>query len=237
MVTQRSTTLVNRDGMTPHRMTGTTTTATPTTPTPPPTPRSPSTDLSGLGWVIVFGDRLDGLSPPSRPASEEPSQVAERPNRSDADFLRHVGGGALALRSYRVSFETPKRNFSRSLRTAENSHFDSEHTPLPRIRILIREHTPTGDFGDSSVTTRLAVVALTEVFPDDVLPWRSRAACRTTQSEVFYPMGTSPPAADIDAAKQVCRRCPVSDECLDAADDFGIWGGFTAAERRRLDLL
>jgi WhiB family redox-sensing transcriptional regulator len=85
--------------------------------------------------------------------------------------------------------------------------------------------------------TAFSIVALTEVFPDAVLPWRSRAACRTPQSEVFYPMGTRPLEADIDAAKQVCRRCPVVDDCLDAADDFGIWGGFTAAERRRLDLL
>ena len=145
-------------------------------------------------------------------------------------------GLGLGLQHRSVNFQVPKCRFRRTLPAAENSHFDSEHTPLPRIRILIREHTPTGDFGDSSVTTRLAVVALAEVFPDEVLPWRSRAACRTTQSEVFYPLGTCPSAAAVAAAKQVCRRCPVIDKCLDSADDYGIWGGFTAAERRRLDL-
>lgn len=40
------------------------------------------------------------------------------------------------------------------------------------------------------------------------------------------------------AAKRVCASCPVKDECLTVAltygEDYGIWGGLTAAERRDL---
>lgn len=41
------------------------------------------------------------------------------------------------------------------------------------------------------------------------------------------------------AAKRVCASCPVKDECLAVAltygEDYGIWGGLTAAERRDLN--
>lgn len=40
------------------------------------------------------------------------------------------------------------------------------------------------------------------------------------------------------AAKRVCASCPVRTDCLAVAltygEDFGIWGGLTAAERRAL---
>lgn len=40
------------------------------------------------------------------------------------------------------------------------------------------------------------------------------------------------------AAKRVCASCPVQDDCLQVAltfnEDYGIWGGLTAAERRAL---
>ena len=43
---------------------------------------------------------------------------------------------------------------------------------------------------------------------------------------------------DAQAAKRICASCPVQDDCLAVAltfnEDFGIWGGLTAAERRAL---
>ena len=87
------------------------------------------------------------------------------------------------------------------------------------------------------MTTRLSIAAPAEIFPDDVLPWRNRAACEPEDARLFYYDGHALPLADIAEAKQVCSRCPVVAECLDDADDFGIWGGLDAAERRRLDLL
>jgi len=222
--------------MTPHRMTGTTTHTATTTPTPTtPHRRRPSPDLSGVSEVIVSGSSLYLLSPPSRSASDGWGKLAERRNTSRVEFLRKAADFGLALRSYRVNFQVPKRNFSRSLRTAENSDFDSGARPYGRIRILIRTpENPETEHPSMTITRPFPTGMLTL---DDLLPWRSRAACCDTPPDLFYPEGTRPPEADIDLAKQICHRCPVKFECLTAADDFGIWGGLAAAERRRLDLL
>ena len=67
--------------------------------------------------------------------------------------------------------------------------------------------------------------------------WRDRAACRDEDTEVFFPTGTTGPALQqIDEAKAICARCPVISNCLNFAlqtgQDYGIWGGLTAEERR-----
>lgn len=69
--------------------------------------------------------------------------------------------------------------------------------------------------------------------------WRHRAACRNEDPELFFPIGTSGPALlQVEQAKAVCRRCPVSAECLtwamDRPEEYGIWGGLTEGERRAL---
>jgi WhiB family transcriptional regulator, redox-sensing transcriptional regulator len=69
--------------------------------------------------------------------------------------------------------------------------------------------------------------------------WRHRAACRTNDPELFFPLGTSGPALDqLAEAKSVCHRCPVVSECLAWAlvtgQDFGVWGGMSEHERREL---
>jgi WhiB family redox-sensing transcriptional regulator len=75
----------------------------------------------------------------------------------------------------------------------------------------------------------------------DSLDWRQRAACRDEDPELFHPVGTSGPALrQLDAAKAVCRRCPgwVREKCLDHAlatgSDYGVFGGMSADERRKL---
>ena len=40
-------------------------------------------------------------------------------------------------------------------------------------------------------------------------------------------------------ARRVCAACPVREECLEVAvreDHWGVWGGTTRAERRRMHL-
>jgi WhiB family redox-sensing transcriptional regulator len=69
--------------------------------------------------------------------------------------------------------------------------------------------------------------------------WRHHAACRDEDPELFFPIGTSGPALlQIDQAKAVCRRCSVTDECLqwalDSGQDAGVWGGMSEEERRAL---
>ena len=69
--------------------------------------------------------------------------------------------------------------------------------------------------------------------------WRRSAACRGSDVAFFFPVGTTGPAIEqIAAAKAVCGHCPVRAECLDFAlvtnQEFGVWGGATEDERRRL---
>jgi WhiB family redox-sensing transcriptional regulator len=69
--------------------------------------------------------------------------------------------------------------------------------------------------------------------------WRDRAACKDSHPELFFPIGSTGDALEeIDAAKAVCRTCPVRRECLAFAietnQESGVWGGMAEDERRRL---
>jgi WhiB family redox-sensing transcriptional regulator len=64
------------------------------------------------------------------------------------------------------------------------------------------------------------------------LGFMQRAACRDLDSRVFFVDNHR----GIEAAKAVCRRCPVRGECLSYAlencrDDNCIYGGYTLGER------
>ena len=69
------------------------------------------------------------------------------------------------------------------------------------------------------------------------MDWRSYAACRDVDPDLFFPLGTvGASLPQIEQAKQVCRTCPVSMPCLRWAldnGDAGVWGGTTDEERRR----
>jgi len=69
------------------------------------------------------------------------------------------------------------------------------------------------------------------------MDWRHHAACRDEDPELFFPIGTSGPALlQVEQAKAVCRRCPVTDGCLqwalESGQDAGVWGGMSEEERR-----
>jgi WhiB family redox-sensing transcriptional regulator len=69
--------------------------------------------------------------------------------------------------------------------------------------------------------------------------WRLRAACRSVDADLFFPVGATGLAIEqIDSAKAVCTMCPVMDECLEYAlatnQDSGVWGGRSEEERRAL---
>jgi WhiB family redox-sensing transcriptional regulator len=71
------------------------------------------------------------------------------------------------------------------------------------------------------------------------MDWRHRAACLDEDPELFFPIGTTGPALEqVERAKQVCRGCEVTDQCLEWAletnQDAGVWGGFSEEERRTL---
>ncbi|MCW8220052.1 WhiB family transcriptional regulator [Streptomyces halstedii] len=69
--------------------------------------------------------------------------------------------------------------------------------------------------------------------------WRTHAACRDEDPDLFFPIGTTGPAlVQTEEAKTVCRGCPVRQQCLDWAlennQDAGVWGGLGETERRTL---
>ena len=64
--------------------------------------------------------------------------------------------------------------------------------------------------------------------------WQDRALCAQTDPEAFFPEK----GGSTREAKRVCRSCDVRTECLEFAlendERFGIWGGLSERERRRV---
>ena len=69
---------------------------------------------------------------------------------------------------------------------------------------------------------------------DSERPWVVFSACRDADPEVFFPVSRE----ETDAALAICATCTVQAECLDyaleARERYGIWGGKTEKQRRRL---
>ena len=63
---------------------------------------------------------------------------------------------------------------------------------------------------------------------------QERALCAQTDPEAFFPEK----GGSTREAKRVCLSCDVRGECLEYAlahdERFGIWGGLSERERRRL---
>jgi WhiB family redox-sensing transcriptional regulator len=64
--------------------------------------------------------------------------------------------------------------------------------------------------------------------------WQDRALCAQTDPEAFFPEK----GGSTREAKKICLGCEVRHECLEYAlehdERFGIWGGLSERERRRL---
>ena len=64
--------------------------------------------------------------------------------------------------------------------------------------------------------------------------WQERALCAQTDPEAFFPEK----GGSTREAKRICLGCEVRDRCLEYAlahdERFGIWGGLSERERRRL---
>jgi WhiB family redox-sensing transcriptional regulator len=71
----------------------------------------------------------------------------------------------------------------------------------------------------------------TAVEIDDEDSWQDEAACLGVDVGIFF-------RTDTAEAKEVCSRCRVRQACLEQAivdgERFGVWGGLTERERRRL---
>lgn len=75
---------------------------------------------------------------------------------------------------------------------------------------------------------------LLELITDEAMEWQERALCAQTDPEAFFPEK----GGSTREAKRVCLSCEVRVECLEYAlandERFGIWGGLSERERRRL---
>jgi WhiB family redox-sensing transcriptional regulator len=78
-----------------------------------------------------------------------------------------------------------------------------------------------------------SVPATLAITPEDEL-WQEKALCAQTDPEAFFPEK----GGSTREAKRICLGCEVKDACLEYAlahdERFGIWGGLSERERRRL---
>ena len=69
---------------------------------------------------------------------------------------------------------------------------------------------------------------------DSSFAWQAEALCAQTDPEAFFPEK----GGSTREAKRVCQSCTVRTECLEYAlahdERFGIWGGLSERERRKL---
>lgn len=82
--------------------------------------------------------------------------------------------------------------------------------------------------------TRVAQHEALWAFTQGSAGWIERAACRGVHPALFFPIR----GEGCEEAKAVCEGCEVRAECLDFAvlnrELFGIWGGTSENERRRI---
>lgn len=69
---------------------------------------------------------------------------------------------------------------------------------------------------------------------DSALSWQASALCSQTDPEAFFPEK----GGSTKAAKRICISCEVRDQCLAYAlandERFGVWGGLSEHQRRKL---
>jgi len=75
---------------------------------------------------------------------------------------------------------------------------------------------------------------LLEMINGQDLAWQDLANCRGADPDLFFPER----GASTRTAKGICRECSVRNECLEFAivssEKFGIWGGLSERERRKI---
>ncbi|MCU1533964.1 MAG: WhiB family transcriptional regulator [Glaciihabitans sp.] len=81
---------------------------------------------------------------------------------------------------------------------------------------------------------RLGVPGVRQVEEENPLEWQSDSLCAQTDPEAFFPEK----GGSTRDAKKICSSCEVRSQCLNYAlendERFGIWGGLSERERRKL---
>lgn len=87
---------------------------------------------------------------------------------------------------------------------------------------------------DSITPQQIAIQNFTNLLEEYQPSWAKSAACKSTSSKEFFPKrGDS-----TKEAKEICLSCIVAQQCISYAlannERFGIWGGTSERDRRRL---
>ena len=103
----------------------------------------------------------------------------------------------------------------------------------------VRTSTPRGTYADERLHGGLVALTWIRTHDWDANTWRARSACRDSDPDVFFPIGSTGMALEqIETAKRICTACQVTEECLEFAlatnQEAGVWGGTTEEERRKL---
>ena len=66
--------------------------------------------------------------------------------------------------------------------------------------------------------------------------WQDSAACAEVDGDIFFPEDVG--GVSTRSVVKICESCPVKDECLELAlrnqHEYGIWGGLTPVQRKKL---
>ena len=111
---------------------------------------------------------------------------------------------------------------------------DPIHLGVPGVRA---HAAPAIAFVPSAVpvveTVRERPIAA-EPADEELLAWQSDSLCAQTDPEAFFPEK----GGSTRDAKKICGSCEVRAQCLEYAlqndERFGIWGGLSERERRKL---
>jgi WhiB family redox-sensing transcriptional regulator len=78
------------------------------------------------------------------------------------------------------------------------------------------------------------LMALYDETETEATSWQDFANCLGVDPDLFFPER----GASTREAKEVCQGCVVREDCLEYAlqngEKFGIWGGMSERERRRI---
>ena len=99
----------------------------------------------------------------------------------------------------------------------------------------MRGDTTHNGSADSEVRGELATsIGVNLLGTDDLDSWRDQALCAQTDPEEFF----AEKGGTTKIAKQICGACEVRTQCLSHAlandERYGVWGGLSERERRRL---
>ncbi|WP_308206467.1 WhiB family transcriptional regulator [Mycobacterium florentinum] len=107
--------------------------------------------------------------------------------------------------------------------SAERATISSAPAPISRPHLTV--------VPDAPIAFEPEPLPEAELTPDQ---WQDRALCAQTDPEAFFPEK----GGSTREAKKICLGCEVRHECLEYAlahdERFGIWGGLSERERRRL---